>query len=142
MTNISRWNPWRQTALDPLTRWGGTDFEAMLRDVPGVPDMRVDINETAHQYRLKAELPGVQKDDINVSIDGNRLSITAEVRQDKEDKDGQRVCRERFYGQVHRSFTFDTEVDAATAEAKFDNGVLKLTLPKKAGGQTRRLAIQ
>lgn len=142
MSNPIRWNPWQRVARwDPWTH-EVRDVESMLRDVPGVPDMRVDIGDNGKAYTLKAELPGVEKDDIHVSVDGTRVSITAEVRRDPQDKDVQRVCSERFYGQVHRSFALDGEVDAAGATAQLDKGVLQLTLPKKAGGQARRLAIQ
>ena len=142
MRNLTRWNPWQRMARRDPWSHELRDVESMLRDMPGVPDMRVDITENDNAYTLKAELPGVERDDINVSIDGTRVSITAEVRRDQEQKDDRRVCSERFYGQVHRSFALDGEVDAAGATARFDKGVLQLTLPRKAGGRARRLAIQ
>ncbi len=147
MANLTHWNPWRQIARwDPFVRVNPLeDVESMLREPGGVPDMRVDIRENTSAYTLTAELPGVDKQDINVSIDGNRVSITAQLRRETEgddDKDGHRVCSERFYGHVHRSFMLDSDVDEARAEARFDNGVLRLTLPRKAGGQGRRLVIQ
>ncbi|MFA7669091.1 MAG: Hsp20/alpha crystallin family protein [Burkholderiaceae bacterium] len=106
------------------------------------PEMRVDVKENADNYAVLAELPGVAKEDIHVSIDGQLVSISAERKQEKEVKDGERVLRtERYFGKVSRSFQLGQEVDESRATAKFTDGVLELTLPKKAPAQARRLAI-
>ena len=107
------------------------------------PPIRVDVKENAESYLVHAELPGVKKDDIQVQIDGNQLSISAERRQEKEVKDNERVLRtERYYGQVSRSFQLSQDIDEEHAVAKFTDGVLELTLPKKAAAQARKLTIQ
>ena len=105
--------------------------------------MRVDVHEADGAYVVKADLPGVPKESIHVDIDGNRVTIRAEVRRESEQKDGERVLRsERYYGAYARSFSLTDEIDEAKAVARFDNGVLALTLPKKAVAGAKRLAIQ
>jgi HSP20 family protein len=88
-------------------------------------------------------MPGVKKEDIHVTIDGNTVSISAEVKKDSEEKEGEKVLRsERYYGKVYRSFGLDREVDEANASATFKDGVLELVLPKKATTTARKLTIQ
>jgi HSP20 family protein len=85
----------------------------------------------------------VKKEDIHVTIEGNQVSISAETKKEKEEKEGEKVLRsERYYGKVYRSFTLGHEVDEATATAKYNEGVLDLTLPKKATSSAKKLAIQ
>jgi len=89
------------------------------------------------------QIPGAKKDDIHVSIDGNLVSISTEVKQEKDTKEGERVLRsERYYGKVSRSFQLGSDVDEAQAVAKFNDGVLELTLPKKQATANKRVAIQ
>ncbi|GMV02976.1 MAG: Hsp20/alpha crystallin family protein [Burkholderiaceae bacterium] len=105
-------------------------------------EIRVDVKENDGEYTVNAEIPGVKKEDIQVQIDGNRVSISAEVKRESEKKDGERVLRsERYYGAVARSFSLASELDESKAVAKYDNGVLTLTLPKKATPSARRLAV-
>ena len=111
--------------------------------VPTPSQIKVDVKETDGGYTVQAEVPGVPKEDIHVSIDGNVVSLRAEVRQHDQKKDGEKLLRsERYYGAVARSFQLPVEVDAAQAKARYDNGVLTLTLPKKQGNKTQRLAIE
>jgi len=85
----------------------------------------------------------VKKEDIQISIDGNQVSISAEVKQEKEEKQGNKLVRsERYYGKQFRSFTLAHDIDEAKAEAEYTDGVLKLTLPKKAGSESKKLAIK
>jgi HSP20 family protein len=105
--------------------------------------MRVDVSEADNAYTVRADLPGVPKESIHVDIDGNRVTIRAEVKRESEQKDGERVLRsERYYGAFARSFALTDEIDEDKAGAKFDNGVLELTLPKKAVAGAKRLSIQ
>lgn len=107
------------------------------------PQMRVNVKEDDTTYLVNAELPGVAKDDIHVNIDGPVLSISAERKQEKEVKEGEKVLRtERYFGKVSRSFQLGQEVDEARATAKFKDGVLELRLPKKAATPARRLTIE
>ena len=106
------------------------------------PQMRVDVKENADGYEVHAELPGMKKEDIHVHIDGPVVSISAERKQEKEVKDGEKVLRtERYFGKVSRSFQLGQEIDEAKASARFNDGVLELALPKKAEAQAKRLNI-
>ena len=105
--------------------------------------LRVDVKETAEAYTVDAELPGVKKDGIHVDIEGNEVTISAEVRNEKEAKDGEKVLRtERYYGKVERRFALPQEIDEAKASAKFADGILELTLPKKQTVSSRRIEIR
>lgn len=109
---------------------------------PQQPSIRMDVKEEADAYKVHAELPGVKKEDIHVTIDGSQVSISAEVRQEKEVKEGERVLRsERYFGKVARSFQLAQEIDDGKAVAKFNDGVLELTLPKRAANASKRLTI-
>lgn len=110
----------------------------------GSLDMRVDVTEKDGTYTVRAELPGVKKDDINVRIDGNIVQIDAEVKHEKDTKDsGGKVLRsERYYGAVSRTFTVAQDVDDTKATAKYQDGVLTLELPKKATSTSKRLTVQ
>lgn len=106
--------------------------------------MRIDVSEKGDGYQVKADIPGVKKEDINVRIDGNVVQIDAEVKREKETKgNGDRVLRsERYYGNVSRTFSLSEDVDDAKAEAKYADGVLTLTLPKKATAATKKVTVQ
>ena len=106
-------------------------------------EARIDVSETPTQYVVQAELPGVKKEDVSVQIDGNRVSISAEARRETEKREGERLLRsERYYGTLARSFALGNEVDEQNAQARLDNGVLTLTLPKKLAPAARKLTIQ
>jgi len=103
----------------------------------------IDLFEDEKDLVVKAELPGVKKEDIQVSVDGDQVSIGAEVRSERDAKEGERVLHtERYYGKVSRSFRLGQEVDREHVEAKFNNGVLELNLPKKAAQTARQITIQ
>src|SRR5512135_1800087 len=135
MANLTRYNP-VDDAFDDLFR----GFFMRPVRVAGMPEMQIkmDVKEDDKAYSVHAEIPGVEKDDIHVTIDGNQVAISAEVKNEKEVKEGEKVLRsERYYGKVSRAFTLGQDVDEAAAQAKYDNGVLELTLPKKATVQAR-----
>lgn len=105
--------------------------------------MKIDVREDEKSYTVHADVPGVRKEDIQVHIDGNQVSLAAEVRREKEVKEGERVLRsERYAGRVARSFSLASEVDAGAAQAKYADGVLELVLPKKSAPGAKRLTIQ
>lgn len=105
-------------------------------------EIRVDVKESNGEYTVHAEIPGVKREDINVQVDGNRVSISAEVKRESEKKEGERVLRsERYYGAVARSFSLASDLDESKAVAKYESGVLTLTLPKKATPSAKRLTI-
>jgi HSP20 family protein len=118
--------------LQPAAR---TQAEAM--------EIRIDVSEDASHYQVQAEMPGVKKDDIQVQIDGNRVSISAETRRELAAGKGERVLRsERLYGSMARSFALASEIDEAAVQARYENGVLSLSLPKKQAPAARRITIQ
>ena len=107
------------------------------------PVVKIDVKEQEKNYVVHAEVPGVKKEDIHVAIDGAVVSITAERREEKDVKEGERVLRsERYVGKVSRSFQLAQEIDEAQVSAKYTDGVLELMLPKKAATQARRITIQ
>jgi HSP20 family protein len=111
--------------------------------VTAAVEIRVDVREDDKAYVVDAVVPGVRKEDINVAIDGNEVSISAEVRKEKETKEGERVLRsERYYGKTARSFALAQEIDEANASARYADGILTLTLPKKAVPSARKITIQ
>lgn len=110
------------------------------RDV--VAPIRMDVSENESAYIVHADMPGLKKEDIKIEIDGNEVSISAETKNKKDLKDGDRVLRsERYYGKVSRSFTLAQEVDEVAASAKYENGVLELALPKKAVAKAKLVSV-
>lgn len=104
--------------------------------------MKLDVKEDDKAYTIHAEIPGVKKEDINVDVDGGQVSIRAEVKRESEKKDGEKVLHsERYYGMVSRSMSLPSEVDPQGAKAEYKDGVLQLTLPKKAAKSTRRVTV-
>ena len=111
--------------------------------LPTPSQIKIDVKEDDAAYTVHAEVPGVPKEDIHISVEGNVVSLRAEVRQHDQQKDGEKVLRsERYFGQVARSFALPADVDASQAKAKYDNGVLILTLPKKQASNAQRLHIE
>ena len=143
MASISRFDPpfgelvddlFRGFLVRPVAYEGRGD--ALLR-------VKVDVAEKNGAYLVTAELPGVRKEDINVSIDGAQVTLEAEVKREKEANKDERVLHsERVYGKVSRSFALPQEVDEAKVEARFRDGLLELTLPKKAAAQRKQISIQ
>ena len=108
-------------------------------------DIRIDVSENDKEYLVSAEIPGARKDDIRVVVDGNYVSITADVKKAVEDKHaegGRMLVKETYRGSVSRGFTLAHEVDDKAAAAKFEDGVLRLTLPKRTGTKSKLLNIQ
>lgn len=105
--------------------------------------MRLDVTEQSGAYTVHAELPGAKKDDIQVRIEGDQVSISTEVRAERDEKDGKRVVHsERYYGKLARSFRLGQDIDEAQVQARFTDGVLELILPKKAATTARQITIQ
>jgi HSP20 family protein len=140
MANILRYNP-ADDAIDDLFR--GFFMRPVRFDSPQMPQIKLDVSEDEKTFTVNAEIPGVKKEDIKVNIEGSQVAISAEVKNEKEVKDGGRVLRsERYFGQVSRVFTLGQEVDDAAAEAQYKDGVLALTLPKRAASSTKTLTIR
>lgn len=147
MANISRYDPFNLARVDPFGDIDDLFKGFFMRPVlmEGQPQMQIklDIKEDDKAYTVHADIPGVKKENIHVTIEGNQVSISAETRVEKEEKKGEKVLRsERYVGKAARSFTLAHEVDEAKSQAKYSDGVLELTLPKKAGTSAKMLAIQ
>lgn len=143
MSNLARFNPFSELR-DPFSDdfFKGFALRPVYRMMEGEPQMRLDLSEDDRHFFVKAEIPGVRKEDIKVSVDGNQVSVSAEVKKEKEEKEGSKVIRsERYYGSVARSFTLGENVDQSAAQAKYEDGVLQLILPKKPNGQSHMLKI-
>ena len=140
MANITRWDPFEEN-LDDLVK--GFFLRPMRFESQEQVRIKMDVKEDDKTYTVHAEIPGVKKEDIQVSIEGNQVAISADVKREKQDKQGEKVLRtERYYGRVYRAFALAQDVDQEKAQAKYENGVLELTLPKKAATSTRTLAVQ
>jgi HSP20 family protein len=141
MANVTRWDPF-EDSFDDLVK--GFFLRPMRYEQAQEPvRLKIDVKEDDKSYTVNAELPGVKKEEIQVSIDGNQVAIGAEVRRQKEEKQGEKVLHtERRYGKFYRAFALPQDVDQERAEAKYENGVLELTLPKKAAASTRTLTVQ
>ena len=112
-----------------------------LRDWNVEPRIKMDVEESDSAYTVKAEIPGVKKEDIKVSVEGNQVSIAAELKRESEDKQGKSLRSERYYGAQTRSFTLAHDIDESKVEAKYAEGVLSLTLPKAPGKASRKVTI-
>ena len=142
MANVTRFDPFNEL-VDDLFRGFLVRPVAYEGRGEALARMKVDVAEKNGAYKVTAELPGVRKEDIQVSIDGAQVTLAAEVKQEKEASQEERVLHtERVFGKVSRSFTLPQEVDEASAQAKFRDGVLELTLPKKAAAQRKQITIQ
>jgi len=113
----------------------------LLDDGASIP--RIDLLENDQAFEIQAEMPGVEKEDLKVAIDHQRVTIEGECRKANERREGENVVySERSARKFMRSFTLPSEVDEAAAQARLDNGVLHLTLPKKQGSAARRIDVQ
>lgn len=138
MSSLKVYSPFDNTVEDMLQR--------ILRPMQpewDMPQIKLDVTENDASYLITADLPGVKKEDIQLTVHGNLLSISAETQQEKEETtEGKQIRRERHYGHVYRSITFDQDIDAGHCDAQYENGVLKLTLPKQESSGVRRLTIR
>lgn len=147
MANITRFDPFNEiTRFDPFLDMNdffkGFGMRPLMREFEREPSMKMDVSEAEGSYMVKAEIPGVNKDDIHISVDGNMVSISAEVKKEKEEKKGENVIRsERYFGKVSRSFTLANEVDAEKVQAKYADGVLEVTMPKKSKGSKKVISV-
>ena len=141
MANITRYDPFNDLVDDFfkgfLVRPVGYEGRGEV-----LPRMKVDVAEKNGAYVVKGELPGVKKEDIRVSVDGAQVTLEAEVKQEKTASDERVLHTERSYGKVSRVFTLPQEVDEAAVEARFQDGVLELKLPKKQAAARKQITIQ
>jgi HSP20 family protein len=147
MTSLTSWNPLKQAVrFDPIS-----NIDEMFRNLAARPAWRnldiaptipVDVAENGKSYTVTADIPGVNKDDIQISVEGNQVSISAEVKRESTHNESETdVLVERYYGKTYRSFTLPSELDANKAKAQYKDGVLTLKLPKKANGSSHKIAV-
>ena len=140
MANIQRYGGLFDDVFGDLTR--GFWLKPVAMPGEGELKMKVDVKEDDKAYTVHADVPGVKKEDIQVDVNGNQVSIRAEVRQEKEDKKGEKVLHsERYYGMVSRSMQLPADIDTGAVKAEYKDGVLNLVLPKKASAQAKRVAV-
>ena len=142
MTNLIRWDPFTDLR-EAMDRFIDTRSErpSLLRGQPATPDFPVEISETEAEILLKASLPGVKPEDIDISVQANSLAIRAESKDEAEEKDKNFLRREMSYGAMQRSFALPAEVDADKAEASFEHGVLRLKLPKIKPSGSKQIKV-
>ena len=142
MASIQRFDPFNDLVDDLFKGFlvRPVAYEGGRNEV--VPRMKVDVAEKNGAYTVTAELPGVKKEDIQVTIDGSAVTLAAEVKREEVTQDERVLHTERTFGKVSRSFSLPQEVDEARAEAKFRDGVLELTLPKKAAEKRKPILVQ
>lgn len=141
MFNITRINP-IDDAFDSLIRGVPVWLPNLERREAAPAPFRMDVSENEREYQVLAEMPGLKKDEISITINGNEVSISAELKQEKDvKKDDSVLHSERCFGKIQRAFTLGHEVDQANAQAKYTDGVLQLTLPKKTSASVKKLAV-
>jgi HSP20 family protein len=142
MINVTRFDPFQACGLDPFDDVIRGLFRPVKLENKQEVLIKIDVREDDKSYTVYAEIPGVRKEDLHVSIEGNQVSINAETRHENEVKEGGKVLRsERYYGKSLRSFSLGSEVDENASYAKYADGILELTLPKKAVSSARKLSI-
>ncbi len=102
----------------------------------------VDIVDEKDQIKVKADLPGLKKEDVEVHVENDVLTIKGEKKEEKETKEKDYIRSERYYGAFHRAFTLPASVDAAKVNAAYKEGVLEITLPKKEGAKPKQTKVE
>lgn len=148
MANITRFSPFRELErfspfreFEELWKDMNMRMRPMAGEAESFGEVRLDVSEDEKNYFVKADLPGVSKEDIKVSVDGERVSVEAETKRETEKEGKGTLYCERHYGKLYRSFRLENPIDDAQASAKYENGVLELTLPKKASATTHQLQV-
>lgn len=144
MPSLTRFDPFRGLSrLDPLRALDDWFALRPAAALPEQPEIRVEVAESDGAFTVKAEIPGVTKEDIAVTVEGRQVAIAAEIKRESEKKEGKTVIHsERYYGKAYRAFTLPGEVDASACQAAYQNGILTLTLPRAHDGPSRRIAVR
>ena len=142
----TRLTPFRAASrFDPIADFEdifrGLNRRRVSREQENAMEMRMNVTEDDKSYRVSIDMPGIKKEDIEVSVEGNQITISAEVKREKSNESEKDLYSERFSGKAYRAFSLPTEVDSNHSEARYDGGVLTLTLRKKSNGESRHLSI-
>jgi HSP20 family protein len=143
MARIQLYDPFAESAFDDIVRGLFRPVRSERNGAARQQSFAIDVTESDKAYTVHAEIPGVTKDEIQVTVEGNQVTISAEVKRNKEAREGERSLHvERYVGTLFRSFTLPTELDETASEARFENGVLELKLAKKPAVAGRKLTVQ
>jgi HSP20 family protein len=153
MANVTRFDPFQSmTRYDPFNLSGNMReiFDAFMHPqwmsdmgMGQMGGIKLDLVEKDKNYIVYAEIPGFKKEDIDIEVDGHTVTISADTQRSVEHKSGENyIMRERHVGRIERSFTLEHFVDEGEVEAKYSDGVLEITLPKKNGGRTKHINVQ
>jgi len=143
MPNIVRWDPFAELdqvrhAMDRIF----SDFRPFRTEAGSeMGHIPLDVSETEDAFAVQAALPGVKPDDVEIQVHGDTVTIKGEVKEESEEKDRNWLRRERRYGVFARSFTLPTSIDSETAAADFEDGVLKLHLPKSEAERPKTIKV-
>lgn len=143
MANLARFDPFTSlTRLDPFETMVRELMPTMFRSSSGgeQPTIPIEVQDMDNAYLVAAELPGVRKDAIDISISGNQVTISAEAKREMA-ADAKEWCNERCYGKLSRTIQLPIDIEEESADASYTDGVLRLTLPKKASSLPKRLEI-
>lgn len=141
MVNITRFNP-IEDAFENWFRGVPVWLPNTETRAPAPTQFRMDVTMNDTEYQVLAELPGLKKEEISITINGNEVTVSAEVKYEKDVNNGRTLlCAERYFGKIQRTFALGEEVDEATAQAKYNDGMLELTLPKKTVAAAKRLTV-
>ena len=140
MASLQLYDPFADPAVESLFR----NFFRQDRNERAAPQsVSIDVAESDNGYVVHAELPGTRKDEIHVAVEGNQVTIAAEVKRTMKPGEGTRVLRsERYYGSLSRAFTLGQDIDDANVKANYADGVLTLSLPKKTAAASKKITIQ
>lgn len=145
MSNLTRWDPFREmmslrNAMDRLME--GAFVGPQLNWLQPVSwDLALDVAETADEFLVKASLPGINPDDLEITYDANMLTIKGESKEEREEEQSRYHLRERRYGSFSRSVSLPSTVKADEIEATYEAGVLTLHLPKSEEAKPKRIAV-
>jgi HSP20 family protein len=143
--SIQRWDPWKdiislREAMNSLLE------ESFVRPRAGITalasGMAIDLRETDESFVIETVLPGVKPEDVEISVLGDVLRITAEAREDEASQDAKWLIRERRYGRFERTLNLPSQVKADEAGADFKDGILTVTLPKTEAVQPRSIPVR
>ncbi len=143
--SIDRWDPFREAISlrdamnsllqDSYVRPGGVPAQG------GVSALALDVGETENEFVIKAALPGVKPEDVQITVHGDTLTIRGESKMEEEKKNEHWHLRERRHGVFQRSLSLSAPVDSDKAKAEFEHGVLTLTLPKSEAAKPRQIKV-
>ena len=147
MMNLVRWSPWRDVAT-LQNRVNRLFDDSFFRNFDGDDDVQmgtwhpvVDLFEKDENYVVKAELPGLKKEDISIDIEDRLLTLKGERKYENEVKEDHYYRRERSYGKFQRSFRLPTDVNPDDVKAKFNDGVLEIEVPKPEEKKPKQISI-